>query len=62
VTLVTHGLQGVTSVGWLWGMANAFLLATATALVVAWPLRLLGRWLQRKGRDVERNRKDASDR
>jgi hypothetical protein len=53
--------------GWiLWdslgGMANAFLLATATALVVAWPLRLLGRWLQRKGRDLERNRKDASRR
>ncbi|HEV3284557.1 MAG TPA: hypothetical protein VG010_10150 [Solirubrobacteraceae bacterium] len=43
-------------------MSNAFLLATIAVLVVAGPLTLLGRWLQRKGSDLEKGRKDGSGR
>lgn len=36
-----------------------FLIGTAIVVLLGFPLRRFGRWLQRKGRDVERNREDA---
>jgi hypothetical protein len=38
---------------------GVFLIGTAIVVLLGFPLRKLGRWLQRRGRDVERNRKDA---
>ena len=35
-------------------------IVTGLVLIVMVPLRLLGRWLQRKGRAVEKGRNDAS--
>ena len=34
-----------------------WLLAFLIAVVLLWPLRLAGRWLERKGRDIQRGRK-----
>jgi hypothetical protein len=36
-----------------------FLIGTAIVLLLGFPLRRLGRWLQKKGRDFERNREDG---
>jgi hypothetical protein len=38
---------------------GVFLIGTAIVVLLGFPLRKLGRWLQRRGRDVERNRDDA---
>jgi len=38
----------------------AWLLVVLIATAFVWPLSLLGRWMQRKGREMERGRKDAS--
>jgi hypothetical protein len=38
---------------------GTFLIGTAIVVLLGFPLRRFGRWLQRKGRDVERNREDA---
>jgi hypothetical protein len=36
------------------------LIGGAIAIVIGIPLRVLGRWLQRKGRNLERNPEDRS--
>jgi hypothetical protein len=38
---------------------GVFLIGTAIVVLLGFPLRRFGRWLQRKGRDAERNREDA---
>jgi len=38
----------------------AWLVVALIATVFVWPLRLLGRWMQRKGREMERRRGGAS--
>jgi hypothetical protein len=38
---------------------GAFLIGTAIVVLLGFPLRRFGRWLQRRGRDVERNREDT---
>jgi hypothetical protein len=35
------------------------LVGTILVLILRVPLRMLGRWLERKGRDIERNRRDG---
>jgi hypothetical protein len=37
-----------------------FLIGTAIVLLLGFPLRRFGRWLQRKGRDLERKREHDS--
>jgi hypothetical protein len=39
---------------------GTFLIGTAIVLLAAFPLRRFGRWLQRKGRELERRRDDGS--
>jgi hypothetical protein len=34
-------------------------LGVAVILVLAWPVMALGRWMQRKGRDIERGKRDG---
>ncbi len=38
---------------------QAVVIGTVIVLLLGFPLRKFGRWLQRKGRDVERNREDG---
>jgi hypothetical protein len=35
-----------------------FLIGTAIVVLLGFPLRMFGRWLQRKGRSLERHRDD----
>jgi hypothetical protein len=39
---------------------EAFLIGTAIVVLLGFPLRRFGRWVQRRGRDLERNRRDRS--
>jgi hypothetical protein len=39
---------------------GAFLIGTAIVVLLGFPLRRFGRWLQKKGRDAENNREDAA--
>jgi hypothetical protein len=39
---------------------GVFLIGTAIVVLLGFPLRKFGRWLQRKGRNLERKRDDAS--
>jgi hypothetical protein len=36
-----------------------FLIGTAIVLLIGFPLRRFGRWLQRKGRELERHRDEG---
>jgi len=36
-----------------------FLIGTAIVILLGFPLRMFGRWLQRKGRDLERKRDEG---
>ncbi|MCW2971424.1 MAG: hypothetical protein JWO23_2551 [Solirubrobacterales bacterium] len=38
---------------------GVFLIGTAIVVLLGFPLRKFGRWLQKKGRDVERKREDG---
>jgi hypothetical protein len=38
---------------------GAFLIGTAIVLLAGFPLRKFGRWLQRRGRELERRRDDS---
>jgi len=39
---------------------NTFWIATVIVVLLGFPVRMLGRWLQRKARKLERNREDAA--
>jgi hypothetical protein len=39
---------------------GVFLIGTAIVVLLGFPLRKFGRWLQKKGRDVERKREDGA--
>jgi hypothetical protein len=38
---------------------GVFLIGTAIVVLLGFPLRKLGRWVQKKGRDLERKREDG---